>query len=52
MTVPGDALEAGILVAQTLEQHGVPYALGGALAYGRTASHAPPTTSTSTCSLT
>ena len=35
MTAPGDAFEAGIQVAQALEQHGVPYALGGALAYGQ-----------------
>lgn len=35
MTIPGDAFEAGMLVAQALEQHGVPYALGGALAYGQ-----------------
>ncbi len=35
MTTPADAFEAGIQVAQALERHGVPYALGGALAYGQ-----------------
>lgn len=35
MKVPGDAFEAGIHIAQALEQHGVPYAIGGALAYGQ-----------------
>lgn len=32
---PTDAFEAGIRVARVLEDHGVPYALGGALAYGQ-----------------
>lgn len=31
---PSDPLEAGLLLARSLEQHGVSYALGGALAYG------------------
>lgn len=35
MTIPDDAFEAGILIARALERHGVPYALGGALAYGQ-----------------
>jgi len=35
MTAPTDAFEAGIQVAQALERHAVPYALGGALAYGQ-----------------
>lgn len=35
MSAPSDALEAGLQVARALEQHGVPYALGGALAYGQ-----------------
>ena len=35
MTAPQDAFEAGILVAGTLERHGISYALGGALAYGQ-----------------
>lgn len=34
MNEPGDALEAGLRLAQ-LEQRGVPYAFGGALAYGQ-----------------
>jgi len=33
--LPADALEAGVLVAQALQDHGIPYALGGALAYGQ-----------------
>jgi hypothetical protein len=35
VTSPGDAFEAGIRVARTLEEHGISYALGGALAYGQ-----------------
>jgi hypothetical protein len=35
MTEPADALEAGLRIAETLEGHGVSYALGGALAYGQ-----------------
>ena len=35
MTAPGDAFEAGIQIAQVFEQHRVPYAIGGALAYGQ-----------------
>lgn len=35
MTPPSDALDAGLQVAAALERHGVPYALGGALAYGQ-----------------
>lgn len=35
MTDPGDAFEAGVRVARTLERHGISYALGGALAYGQ-----------------
>ena len=31
---PNDPLEAGLRIARAFEQHGVPYALGGALAYG------------------
>jgi hypothetical protein len=31
---PADPLEAGLLLAQAFEAHGVSYALGGALAYG------------------
>jgi len=34
MTDPGDPLEAGLLLARAFEEYGVPYALGGALAYG------------------
>jgi hypothetical protein len=35
MNAPGDAFEAAILVANTLEHHGIAYAIGGALAYGQ-----------------
>ena len=35
MNAPTDALDAGLQVAAALERHGVPYALGGALAYGQ-----------------
>jgi len=35
MTEPSDALEAGVQIAGALERRGVPYALGGALAYGQ-----------------
>ncbi len=35
MSAPTDAFEAGIQIAAALERHGVPYALGGALAYGQ-----------------
>ena len=35
MSEPADALEAGLRLAASLEAHGVPYALGGALAYGQ-----------------
>ncbi len=35
MTAPGDAFEAGLIIARTLEAHGISYALGGALAYGQ-----------------
>lgn len=36
MTVPaGDAFEAGLRIAAALDAVGVPYALGGALAYGQ-----------------
>lgn len=35
MTEPEDALSAGLLIASALEEAGVPYALGGALAYGQ-----------------
>jgi len=35
MSTAGDAFEAGIQIAAALERHGVPYALGGALAYGQ-----------------
>ena len=35
MTLPCDALDAGLRVAATLAKHGIPYALGGALAYGQ-----------------
>lgn len=31
---PGDPLEAGTRIADVLERRGIPYALGGALAYG------------------
>jgi hypothetical protein len=31
---PNDPLEAGIALARAFDAHGVPYALGGALAYG------------------
>ncbi|HUT77810.1 MAG TPA: hypothetical protein VM285_09000 [Polyangia bacterium] len=34
MVDPGDPLEAGLSIARAFEAHGVPYALGGALAYG------------------
>lgn len=35
MTPPGDAFDAGLRVAAALEAAGLPYALGGALAYGQ-----------------
>ena len=35
MNEPADALEAGLRLANELETRGVPYALGGALAYGQ-----------------
>jgi hypothetical protein len=35
MTPPTDAFDAGVRIAGALEQHGVSYALGGALAYGQ-----------------
>lgn len=35
MSPPGDAFEAGIRIAVALEDHGISYALGGALAYGQ-----------------
>lgn len=35
MNAPSDAFEAGIQIAAALEHQGVPYALGGALAYGQ-----------------
>jgi hypothetical protein len=35
MKEPADALEAGLQLANELEIRGVPYALGGALAYGQ-----------------
>ena len=35
MTERFDAVEAGLEIARTLEQHGISYALGGALAYGQ-----------------
>lgn len=35
MKEPADALEAGLQLASELESRGVPYALGGALAYGQ-----------------
>lgn len=35
MTLPGDAFDAGLQIADALERHGVSYALGGALAYGQ-----------------
>ena len=35
MTDPVDALEAGLSIAAALEQYGISYALGGALAYGQ-----------------
>lgn len=35
MSAPADAFEAGIQIAAALGQHGLPYALGGALAYGQ-----------------
>ncbi|MFO8072414.1 MAG: nucleotidyltransferase [Polyangia bacterium] len=34
MVEPGDPLEAGLSIASAFEEHGVPYAIGGALAYG------------------
>lgn len=34
MTSPSDPLEAGLLLGESLDQAGIPYALGGALAYG------------------
>ena len=35
MTLPSDAFEAALAIADALERHGVPYALGGAHAYGQ-----------------
>lgn len=35
MSTATDAFEAGIQIAAALERHAVPYALGGALAYGQ-----------------
>jgi hypothetical protein len=35
MISPTDAFDAGVHIAGALEQHGVSYALGGALAYGQ-----------------
>jgi hypothetical protein len=35
MTVPSNAFEAGLLIAEAFEKRGIPYALGGALAYGQ-----------------
>lgn len=35
MNAPEDALAAGVLIAAALDRHAVPYALGGALAYGQ-----------------
>lgn len=35
MTPPENAFDAGMLIAQRLDIHGVPYAIGGALAYGQ-----------------
>ncbi len=35
MTPPADAFEAGLRVADTFDRAGIPYALGGALAYGQ-----------------
>jgi hypothetical protein len=35
MSPPDDALEAGLRIARVFDQHDVPYALGGALAYGQ-----------------
>lgn len=35
MTLPSDAFEAALAIADALEGHGVPYALGGAHAYGQ-----------------
>lgn len=35
MTEPEDALAAGLLIAEAFQRHGIPYALGGALAYGQ-----------------
>jgi hypothetical protein len=34
-TTPGDAFEAGLAIADALQAAGIPYALGGALAYGQ-----------------
>jgi hypothetical protein len=34
MVEPSDPLEAGLSIAGAFEEHGVPYAIGGALAYG------------------
>ena len=34
MTSPSDPLEAGLLLGESLDQAGIPYAIGGALAYG------------------
>lgn len=35
MTAPTNAFDAGLLIADAFERHAVPYALGGALAYGQ-----------------
>jgi hypothetical protein len=35
MTTPSDAFEAAVLIGRSLEAHQVPYAIGGALAYGQ-----------------
>lgn len=35
MSPPADALEAALRVARALDLHRVPYAIGGALAYGQ-----------------
>lgn len=35
MTAPEDAFEAAVRVAQVLDAAGIPYAIGGALAYGQ-----------------
>ncbi len=35
MNLPVDAFTAGLQIAAAFERHGIPYALGGALAYGQ-----------------